>query len=359
MYDRHYNRHAAELWWKHREILRAISRRFPTSLSRRQAVIREHRELIARVREQDAEGAAAIVARHVEGSGRHILEQMGVARRLGSVTRRRKRDGPRHAQFQLRQGTRRRNEDHGCKAMAGQVRGLVLGASILFVEVTTDEGVSGWGEITTTTQARQPGALRGPAADRRRSSPATTRRRSSSSGTRSSAASPTWAAAAPRSNASAPSTSRCGTSAARCSASRSTSCSAAPVRDEIALYTHPDQRKFTSKEGVVAEIRAIVDSGHTALKFDPFPYQGAKGRRLPREQGDGYLDGSMNRKDEREAAELTALIRETAGPDVEVLIDAHGRFDVPDRDPALPHAGGGRRHRLVRGAGARPRASTR
>ena len=32
-----------------------------------------------------------------------------------------------------------------------------------------------------------------------------------------------------------------------------------PVRDEIALYTHPDQRKFTSKEGVVAEIRDIVE----------------------------------------------------------------------------------------------------
>ena len=37
----------------------------------------------------------------------------------------------------------------------------------------------------------------------------------------------------------------------------------------------------------------------------------------------------MTRKDEREAAELTALIRETAGPDVEILIDAHGRFNVP------------------------------
>ena len=81
IYDRHYNRHAAELWWKHREILRAISRRFPTSLSRRQAVLSEHRELIARIRAQDADGAAAVVARHVEGSGRHIIEQMGVARR--------------------------------------------------------------------------------------------------------------------------------------------------------------------------------------------------------------------------------------------------------------------------------------
>lgn len=96
------------------------------------------------------------------------------------------------------------------------------------------------------------------------------------------------------------------------------------VRDEISLYTHPDQSKFTSKQGVIDEIRAIVDSGHVALKFDPFPYQ-----RGGREQTEGYLDGSMTRKDEREAAELTALIRETAGPDVEVLIDAHGRFDVP------------------------------
>lgn len=84
IYDRHYNRHAAELWWKHREILRAISRRFPTSLSRRQAVIREHRELIERLKAQDTEGAAAVVARHVEGSGRHIIEQMGVFRRMAA-----------------------------------------------------------------------------------------------------------------------------------------------------------------------------------------------------------------------------------------------------------------------------------
>ncbi|MEJ1156672.1 mandelate racemase/muconate lactonizing enzyme family protein [Prosthecomicrobium sp. N25] len=102
-----------------------------------------------------------------------------------------------------------------------------------------------------------------------------------------------------------------------------------PVRDEIALYTHPDQRKFTSKEAVVAEIRDIVASGHTALKFDPFPQQGPYIDGRAREQREGYLDGSMTRKDEREAAELTALIRETAGPDIEVLIDAHGRFDVP------------------------------
>ena len=35
---------------------------------------------------QDAEGAAAVVARHVEGSGRHIIEQMGVAKRRARPT---------------------------------------------------------------------------------------------------------------------------------------------------------------------------------------------------------------------------------------------------------------------------------
>ncbi len=37
----------------------------------------------------------------------------------------------------------------------------------------------------------------------------------------------------------------------------------------------------------------------------------------------------LSRNDERVAAELTALVRETAGPDMEILIDAHGRFNVP------------------------------
>jgi DNA-binding GntR family transcriptional regulator len=87
IYDRHYNRHAADLWWKHREILRAISRRFPTSLSRRDAVLREHRELIEAIRAQDADAAAAVVARHVEGSGRHIIEQMRLAKRNGARQR--------------------------------------------------------------------------------------------------------------------------------------------------------------------------------------------------------------------------------------------------------------------------------
>jgi galactonate dehydratase len=96
------------------------------------------------------------------------------------------------------------------------------------------------------------------------------------------------------------------------------------VRDDVLLYTHPDQTKFTDDGAVREEIMGIVESGHTALKFDPFPHlRGLQVRR------NGYLDGELSREAERIGAELTALIRETAGPDIEILIDAHGRFNVP------------------------------
>ncbi len=81
MYERHYNRHAVDLWWKHREILRAISRRHSISLGRQAAVMRDHGDVIAAIKAHDEQAAAAIIARHVEGSGRHIIEQMRAARR--------------------------------------------------------------------------------------------------------------------------------------------------------------------------------------------------------------------------------------------------------------------------------------
>ena len=84
MYDRHYNRHAVDLWWRHREILSAISRLFPTSLSRQTNVVKEHRELLRCIAEQDADGAALMIAQHVEGSGRHIIEHMRLINRRGS-----------------------------------------------------------------------------------------------------------------------------------------------------------------------------------------------------------------------------------------------------------------------------------
>jgi galactonate dehydratase len=111
-----------------------------------------------------------------------------------------------------------------------------------------------------------------------------------------------------------------------------------PLRDDLLLYTHPDQHRFGTREGIADEIAKIVGSGHTAIKFDPFPH--APG--VP-ETNDRYLDGRLSRAHEREALELTALIRELAGDDVELLIDAHGRFDVPTAirlGQALDYLGG-------------------
>ena len=97
-----------------------------------------------------------------------------------------------------------------------------------------------------------------------------------------------------------------------------------PVRDDVPLYCHPDQSKFTTREGVEREIGEIMASGHTAFKFDPFPR--LEGERT---RSGGYLDGGMSKEGEAIAVELTAQIREVAGPSAEILIDAHGRFNVP------------------------------
>jgi DNA-binding GntR family transcriptional regulator len=66
-------------------VLRAVSRRFNFTLQRRTQVLREHRQLIQYIKEGEADKAAALVAQHVDGSGRHILEHMraGEAARAG------------------------------------------------------------------------------------------------------------------------------------------------------------------------------------------------------------------------------------------------------------------------------------
>jgi galactonate dehydratase len=193
----------------------------------------------------------------------------------------------------------------------------------LFVEVRTDEGISGWGEITTTTPTANRGiaALVAQTADllagddpaRIEATWHKVFRAFTYMGSRGAGTNVTSAVdiALWDIRGKVLGLPVCDLLGGR-------------VRDDLLIYTHPDQRHFGTPEGVAQEIGEIVASGHTGIKFDPFPAR--PGVSIA---DDRYLDGALSRTDERRAMELVAQVREAAGPDVELLIDAHGRFDVP------------------------------
>ena len=91
-----------------------------------------------------------------------------------------------------------------------------------------------------------------------------------------------------------------------------------PVRDSILLYTHP---QYGPPEAIAASARQQVAEGYTALKTDPFWDEMAP-------QGMAYMSGVISRRGEEMGAEKVAAIRDAVGPEVEILIDCHGNFDV-------------------------------
>ena len=92
------------------------------------------------------------------------------------------------------------------------------------------------------------------------------------------------------------------------------------VRDRIGLYTHPPRPD--TPEQAAADAREIVDSGHRALKLDPF-WEEMAGKSI------AYMDGQISPRIAAKAVEIIAAIREEVGPEIEVLIEAHGNFNVP------------------------------
>ena len=92
------------------------------------------------------------------------------------------------------------------------------------------------------------------------------------------------------------------------------------VRDSIALYTHPPEPRTVSD--AIADARQIVDAGYEAFKFDPMM------RFIPGNHG-GYMDGQLSREGMATADEIVAAVREAVGPDIEILVDAHGMYNVP------------------------------
>ena len=98
-----------------------------------------------------------------------------------------------------------------------------------------------------------------------------------------------------------------------------------PVRDRVPLYTHLLNNAWGHDiPDMVAEAREMKAAGWQGFKVDPFPL-----RRDPTSEFQGadmverLTPGAI-----AEAVEWMDAKREAVGPDFELLVDAHGRFDV-------------------------------
>src|SRR6202158_51402 len=92
------------------------------------------------------------------------------------------------------------------------------------------------------------------------------------------------------------------------------------VRETIPLYTHFQYSNVV--EQMVENAVAEVARGSRAIKTDPFMAAGGLSNTR-------YVDGQIERSVENMGVAMIAGIREAVGPDVEVLIDAHALYNVP------------------------------
>ena len=92
-----------------------------------------------------------------------------------------------------------------------------------------------------------------------------------------------------------------------------------PLRDEIELYTHVAPGDTIAAAN---QAKSLSDQGFRALKTDPF---------MPemRQHHRSYKQGKISPEGASLAVDTIAAIRQEVGPDIEILIDCHGNFDVP------------------------------
>lgn len=93
-----------------------------------------------------------------------------------------------------------------------------------------------------------------------------------------------------------------------------------PVRETIPLYTHYGYS--TSIDEVVQGALTEVRAGVRAIKTDPFFAE-----MQPR--GIAYTDGQISAAGEQAGVDMIAAVREAVGPDIELLIDVHAMYNVP------------------------------
>jgi len=93
----------------------------------------------------------------------------------------------------------------------------------------------------------------------------------------------------------------------------------APIRDEIETYTHVSPG---DPDAAASQAKDIVAQGFRALKTDPFMPEMRQHHRR-------YMQGTISAEGSVLAVDTIASIREAIGPNIDVLIDCHGNFDVP------------------------------
>ncbi|RKU16652.1 dehydratase [Candidatus Poribacteria bacterium] len=81
-------------------------------------------------------------------------------------------------------------------------------------------------------------------------------------------------------------------------------------RDKIKAYANGWYRVERTTEEFHAAAKKVLEKGYRALKFDPF--------------GAGYYELSYEEK--LKSVELVEAVRDAVGPDVEILVEMHGRF---------------------------------
>ena len=84
-------------------------------------------------------------------------------------------------------------------------------------------------------------------------------------------------------------------------------------RDRLKCYANHWFHGAVKPADYAKRARAAVKMGFSALKWDPF--------------GSVYLE--MNRKERRETIEIVEAVRDAVGPDIDLMLDVHGRLNVP------------------------------
>jgi len=93
------------------------------------------------------------------------------------------------------------------------------------------------------------------------------------------------------------------------------------MRPAVPLYANAWFPGCETPEQYADAARRVVATGHVALKLDPFlemrPFHTA------------YVSGQISAAGEELGVNIVAAVREAVGPAVEILIDAHGHYNVP------------------------------